>query len=159
MTVRTYLYYQTSHQFLPDPVISCSDKNMRSTHNLLTFGHPRPLEIVPALSLSILVIVASFSSRENFFRKVIFVETSLPTTQKRSWSDHGDNSYLNGSEQMYFGKRHVSQVNVVRLMLLRHEEESDSVHELHAPEGCHAHVHEHAVQHRHWNVLKREMTI
>jgi hypothetical protein len=48
--------------------------------------------------------------------------------------------------------RYLSEIGIVRLVLLGHEEEEDPVEELKTVQGGDTHVQEHAVQHRHRNL-------
>ena len=49
---------------------------------------------------------------------------------------------------------YLSEIRVVRLIFLGHEEQQDPVEELETIEGGHTHVQEHSVQHRHGNLNK-----
>ncbi len=49
---------------------------------------------------------------------------------------------------------YLSEIRIVRLVLLGHEEEEDPVEELEAVQGGDTHVQEHAVQHRHRDLNK-----
>ncbi len=51
---------------------------------------------------------------------------------------------------------YLSEVRVVRLIFLGHEEQQDPVKKLETIQGGHTHVQEHSVQHRHGNLNKRK---
>ena len=55
-------------------------------------------------------------------------------------------------EQMNFLQWNMSEVHVVRLVLGRHQDQEDSVNELHASESVDPHVHQDPVQDRHGDV-------
>ncbi len=63
---------------------------------------------------------------------------------------------LDSCEEVDSAEGYVAQVYVVRLVLGRHEDDGDALHELHTVQRRHAHEEEHAVQNRHRDQLCEE---